>query len=443
MFGFHGYILSPNGIVYIDPISLNDIKNYIIYYKREIPKELFSLNCLMDDDSSVKQPYTSSEQTIAADGNLRRYRLALAATYEYTSRFGGQAGAINAMNTTLNRVNGIYKKELDIELTLIGNNDILVYTTPADPYTNDNGTAMLTQNASNLSALIGNSNYDIGHVFSTGGGGIASLSVVCRDTTKAQGVTGLSNPVGDPFDVDYVSHEMGHQFGAFHTFNAITGFCSNQRHSNAAYEPGSGSTIMAYAGICGSNDLQHNSDAYFHTKSYDEIIAYTQTSNGSLCPTVVASTNLPPVVAIPSSYNIPINTPFRLKATGSDPDGGTMTYCWEEFDLSGLTSTGQSWDEQIAGVNAPIFRSFTPTTDSQRIFPKLSSILNDTVIIGEVRPIYNRQLKFRCTVRDNNSSCGGVTHSIGTTTINVIDEIGAGFSKSIPYSGKWPAVHPV
>jgi hypothetical protein len=142
--------------------------------------------------------------------------------------------------------------------------------------------------------------------------------------------------------------------------------------------------------------------------------------------------NLSPVVVTPSSYNIPIKTSFRLSASATDPDGGAVTYCWEEYDKSGTTSYGQNWDEQSPGVNAPIFRSFTPTANPERIFPKWSSIIDDTIIVGEVLPLYARQLHFRCTARDNHSGCGGVTESTGSTIVNVINVDGKGFAIKHP-----------
>ena len=157
--------------------------------------------------------------------SLRTYRLAMAATGEYTQFHGGTVNdALSAIVTTMNRVAGIYEDELSVSFTLISNTDEVIYTDGAtDPYTNSSGSTMLNENQANLDNVIGSGNYDIGHVFSTGGGGIARLQSVCTASFKAQGVTGLGSPVGDPFDVDYVSHEIGHQFGGNHTFNN----CSN------------------------------------------------------------------------------------------------------------------------------------------------------------------------------------------------------------------------
>lgn len=229
---------------------------------------------------------------------MRTYRLAISVTGEYTRFFDGTpptAGTPNTVNqiaTTVNRVTGIYEREVQSGLQLVATR---IFQDPAtDPFSSGD---FRTENQTELDTNVGNANYDIGHVFSQGGsGGVASLGVVCVNGSKARGFTSLANPSGDPFDVDFVAHEIGHQFAGNHTWTANTGSCSDagQFVASAAYEPGSGSTIMAYAGICGAQDVQANSDAYFHTHNYDEIVAFRTSGNGSTCGTATATGNNPP-----------------------------------------------------------------------------------------------------------------------------------------------------
>lgn len=324
--GFHGMILSAGDTVYIDPYRRGDILRYISYYKRDYNNIWGKTRQEIPPAADPRKPAVAQGVTPnAVSANIRRtYRLAVAATGEYTAFHGGtKAAAQAAIVTTVNRVTGIYEREFLVRLSLINNTNIIYTNAATDPYTNDDGFAMLDENQSNLNAVIGSANYDIGHVFSTGGGGVAGLGVVCSSSRKGEGVTGSSNPVGDPFDVDYVAHEMGHQFGANHTFNAVTGSCGGgNRNASTAYEPGSGSTIMAYAGICSPQNLQPNSDDYFHGASFDEIMAYINSpSGGASCGTTSNTGNAAPSVSAGANYTIPKQPPFILTGSASDSNG--------------------------------------------------------------------------------------------------------------------------
>lgn len=412
--GFHAIIFSVDGTVYIDPYSMGDTQYYISYYKSEFPPSLdqLSATCNVQGLESsialeIREMVMNGPDVFSGD-ELRTYRLACATTGEYTIFHGGTVPlGLAAVVTAVNRVTGVYELEVAVRMVLIANNDQLIYTNPAtDPYTNNSGFQMLAENQTNIDAVIGSANYDIGHVFSTGGGGIAFLGVVCVNGFKARGVTGLPNPIGDPFYIDYVAHEMGHQYAGNHSFNGSAGACSGgNRNAATAYEPGSGSTIMAYAGICGSQNLQSNSDAYFHNINFVEIINYTTNGSGNSCPVITTTGNNPPVVdAGTGGFTIPISTPFILTGSATDPDGDTLTYNWEQFDL------GPAGHPNFPSGNAPIFRSFNASLDNWRTFPKLSDLLNNTQTIGEILPTYSRTLTFRLTARDNKAGGGGVDY---------------------------------
>jgi hypothetical protein len=405
--GFHAQVLTSNGSWYIDPVYMHQTNLYLSYYKKDlIVSKHRNMECILIEDEEIKNEIAELIRLGFAESageQLRTYRTAIAATGEYTAFHGGTVPlGLAAVVTALNRVNGVYEKEVSVRMVLIANNDLIIYTNSStDPYSNNNGSTMLGQNISTLSSVIGNANFDIGHVFSTGGGGVAYLGSVCG-SSKAGGVTGSPSPINDPFTIDYVAHEIGHQFGGNHSFNGSSGSCSGgNRNSSTAYEPGSGTTIMAYAGICSPQNIQNNSDAYFHGVNLDEIIAFT-TGSGNSCAVVIQTGNNAPVVQVPTGgFSIPISTPFKLTGSATDANGDALTYCWEEFDL------GAAGAPNSPSGNAPIFRSFTPVTSPMRMFPKLANILNNTQVMGEILPTYARTLTFRLTARDNKAAGGG------------------------------------
>ncbi|MBC7446723.1 MAG: T9SS type A sorting domain-containing protein [Hymenobacteraceae bacterium] len=432
--GFHAQILSRTmGTIYVDPVSISDPTHYLSFYRHDMNRAARGghgacgfVPPTTDRARSAGAPAHEAAGTpaalrpqVAAGNTLRSYRLALAATRENViARGGTSVSALASMTTSVNRVVGVYEKELAVRMILVPNTDTLIATSTST-YANNDGFTMLSQNQRRVDRLIGTANYDIGHVFSTGGGGVADLGCVCRTGIKAEGVTGLDTPTGDAFDIDYVAHEMGHQFGANHPFNSENSSCGGgNRNPGTAYEPGSGSTIMAYAGICGSDDLQRNSDAYFHTGSYQEIQAeIAQTS----CFTTQPTGNTPPTVTVPATgKTIPMRTPFRLTAVGADADGDALTYNWEDMDRGG-TRGGPPLNatNQVINQRDPLFRSFTASASPTRYFPQLFKIISGaSPAKGEALPTVTRALKFRCTVRDEHLSTplgfvvGGVDYSL-------------------------------
>ena len=424
--GFHAIIFKRDQVIYIDPAYADNTSKYIAYYKSDFVRQgpVFSENPVIESIKGKNAPNKKKAVNRAlsarsSGSELRTYRLAVAATGQYTNFHGGNVtNALSAIATSINRVNGIYEREVAIRMILVEDNDEIIYTNPAtDPYTNDESILLKDENQTNLDNVIGSSNYDIGHVFSTAFGGSARVGGVCDDNTKAQGTTGLANPVGDPFDVDFVAHEIGHQFGAEHTFNGTTGNCNDiNRSALTSYEPGSGTTIMGYAGICAPQNIQNNSNDYFHTASYDQIVEFITNGTGNNCPSTSSTGNTPPVVEAGDDYFIPVNTPFTLTGSATDDDGDPLTYCWEQYDL------GPAGPPNDPNTTGPLFRSFSPVSSPSRTFPQLSDILNNTSTLGEILPAITRTMEFRLTARDNRSGGGGVDYD--NMTINVVDLAG-------------------
>ncbi|KAB2895765.1 MAG: hypothetical protein F9K31_14235, partial [Dokdonella sp.] len=339
----------------------------------------------------------------------RVYRAAVAANHQYIAAVGGGTveGGLAATIVTVNRVSQVYETEMSIQLVLVPDNDLLMYPgASGDPF-GSNGTGVISNSTSVISAAIGVANYDIGHVLTTGSGGVAWLGVVCNAGSKGRGTTGLPNPVGDAFYIDYVAHEMGHQFGGNHPFNGTVSNCSGgNRNGATAYEPGSGSSIMAYAGICGADNLQTHSDPYFHAISLQEITNFTNGAGN--CSANTSNPNQAPVIDtanLPTGYTIPARTPFVLAGAAVDADeDDTVSYSWEEWDLGPAAPLS-------AGDNgsSPIFRAFAPRYIGSRVFPSLSTILTGVAVKGETLPTTTRTLKFRLTARDQHPGQGTST----------------------------------
>ena len=400
--GFHGMIISPKyGNIFIDPLTDATSSDYIVYNKVDYSIDgKNGFECTLSH-ANTGRPYSQVDAYHAQkpDCTFRKYRLALACTGEYSAFHGGTiAKVLSAMNTTMTRVSGVYERDLAVSFEIIPDNDKLVFLNgQTDPYSNNNGGAMLDQNQQTVDNLIGENNYDIGHVFSTGGGGIASLQSVCNSGFKAQGVTGSSAPVGDPYDIDYVCHEMGHQFNADHTFNNA---CGGNIADETAFEPGSGTTIMGYAGVCDPN-VQFNSDAYFHSISLSQISTYITKGFGSVCPVKTNLNNTAPTVSAGGDKIIPKSTAFELTATASDADGDSLTYCWEQMNNELVIHPPLS-----TYSNGPSFRSFYPTASPTRVFPQITTIINNSTSKWEVLPAVARNLDFTVTVRDNHNGGG-------------------------------------
>ncbi|MBT4449460.1 MAG: DUF5011 domain-containing protein, partial [Gammaproteobacteria bacterium] len=345
---------------------------------------------------------TIAQRSVAqrVSNNYLVYRLAVSATLEYVNAVGGTLDAAMAeITTAVNRVNQIYERDLGIRLQLITNNDLLIDVDGSAGFTNNNTISLLSENQVWIDAQVGSANYDIGHIFSTSSGGLAQIGTVCFDPAKAKGVTGLPNPTGDTFYIDFIAHEIGHQFRAEHSFNGSTSSCASGRVAGYAYEPGSGSTIMSYSGICGAENIQVSSDATFHSTSISRINSYTS-SLGTCFSLLSANNPSEPIANAGADRIIPVGTPFLLTGTGSDMDGDTLSYQWDQINLGSITTSANFGSD--LGDN-PLFRSYAPQPVTSRDFPALGTQVDGLVDLSEALPCTSRNLDFRLTVRDGKS----------------------------------------
>lgn len=445
--GFHGMLRTPDGTIYINPEknftpeSAADIYRATAKMHDSSPRE-FQCKTISQHRPGNKTPLqdmwprSAAEKTFGT--SLRTYRLALSATREYSLAVanGNLNNTYAEMVTAINRVNEVFERDLAIRLQLVSSTNLI--STKKSDFSDSNAPDMLDQNQTWIDSKIGAANYDVGHVFSTGGGGLAVVAATCAlDGFKAQGVTGSSSPTTDTFYIDYVAHELGHQFGATHTFNADgrgAGACQGNRQPNtengssllaaSALEVGSGSTIMAYAGICDTQNLQNNSDDYFHGRSIQQIREFVDgdlvskypRADGSRCGIASATSDAAPKAQAGKDYTIPQSTPFVLTGAATDNDPGSIFhYTWEQYDLGSATTSLNAMHTDQG--NGPLVRSYEGSTSPKRYVPKLPAILSGNLDAntGERLPTTSRTMKFRLTVR---SGSNGVAQDDMVITVN-------------------------
>ncbi|WP_347218580.1 reprolysin-like metallopeptidase [Chryseobacterium sp.] len=447
---FQSMVIGPDGkYEFIEPATA-DKSYYSIHGKTSKNGHAFTCSTKESKESvaNLQKIMNSGVVAKASNKTFHTLRLAMSVTGEYTAYFGGVAGALTQINATLSRVNGVFEREFNIHVNAINAPNLIFTDAATDPYSPSN--LMCKWNYELMNTLHGGNygvndeNFDIGHLFgATGGGGSAGCigcigsndisttsytasnggcgyAYISPDNYKGSGYTspGDDVPMGDSFDIDYVAHEMGHQFGDSHTYSFF------EDYLNQEMEPGSGSTIMGYAGITGTTtDLQNHSDIYFHSASIEQV------QNNMVVVTADVETpitNNPPVVAaMNTSYTIPKSTAFVLTASATDPDGDALTYCWEQMNPSKLDNgvTKSNIGNTTSGAS---FRSWPATSSPTRYFPKLETVLGGAVkktADFEAASTVARTTNFRVTVRDNKP--GGQAQSAYATQQVVVGSAAA------------------
>lgn len=435
--GFYAFVFEADGSAYtVRPFTTEDnATTFMVYDQSELPATAFLPNGVMtcgqhDDDfeqqmeqqaAAVKKEVVSRSATV----RVKKYRIAIAAKAEYSnfiSSTNDKAKILSEMVKALNFIVAIQERDLDVRLEMVANNDTLIFTDPdTDPFTGTLVSDWMNQNGNAINSRIGSGSYDMGHIFGkyvTGSAvGVANPGSTCDFFNKAKGSSSAPSPNAEYFYL-VAAHEMCHQLNGRHTWSNCTADLTGQLNPPTAFEPGSGSTIMGYPGSCTTNDVQGNNDKYYHASSIAEVGLFIRSGGGSTCGSYIETTNNPPEVSIPIATGlvIPKSTPFELTGEATDPDGDAMTYCWEQMDLGPTSTYGTPTG------NAPSFRSYPPVTSPTRVFPRITTVLNNSANKGEVLPTYSRDLNFRLTVRDNKVNGGGV----GSANIKITANENAG-----------------
>lgn len=432
--GLHAMIIDrTRKVQYIDPLKVKGQgvnRVYQVYKREDIKAEKQGISCQVEAVEIVLNKQGTVLKSF--DKKLRTYRLAMAVTGEYSQYHLEANDALDknreeqkeiimaTIETAITRINYLYEKDLAVHLELVENNDTLIFFNDNNPYTEYDISNMLNQNQAICDRLIGTDNYDIGHVMGTMGIG-QGIPAVCNRSTKAQGASGGGDhPTEDSFYFDMVAHEIGHQFGANHSFNGNSGGCEGRRNNATAMEPGSGTTIMGYAGSCEEyQNVQLRSDLYFHTVSIEEIWTHISGAGQICAKTTPLTDNLhSPTADAGADFTIPKGTPFKLVGGGKDADGDPLTYCWEQIDNE-IGRVPPTEKDKIG----TLYRSYPPVESNTRYLPALKELRNGNISTKwEVTPAVGRELNFSLTVRDNNDEAGQV--AIDHLKVNVSDVAG-------------------
>ncbi|MBU0655462.1 MAG: hypothetical protein KJ914_10070 [Gammaproteobacteria bacterium] len=418
--GFHAMLDMPDGdTLFIDPLENTPGRQYASFSKQANDSAFdHQWSCGSHDAGSTNiSPIASRNAAARAEETVNQYRIAVAATGEYTQHQGGQDAAFNAIFTTINRVSAIFRRDANIELQLVSGPSIIFADPSSDPYDDADTRQSMQANQAVLDSRIGSANYDLGHVFSTAGGGLSGVSQVgsvCSATTKGMAASGLGNPsaTSSAFYADIVAHEIGHQFSASHSFNSVTSSCYGNRVANTAYEPGSGSTIMSYSGLCEPDNVQTNSHEAFHIASINQIRAFAHTpgSLGNLCADKTVQTNAAPTVDAGGDYIIPAGTPFELTGSGADADLDTLSYSWEQIDAGAASTILEDTS------NNALVKVLAASSQPARTIPDIPLFLRVGYQRGHILPATTRAMNFALVARD-----GAGNTAFDSMRVSVID----------------------
>lgn len=432
-------VKTPSGYYTIEPYKTKDGELRIYNAATEFDNKFDCYAGYNETSESIKKSLNSGKLSVVnfpLGSQIRKFRFAAAATAEFTQLAGGQDAAVAELAIMVNLINKIFESELSVSFTMVQetiNKSIIFTDSSIDPFPTvsspDAGNSQAAFNSMNASGLLPYANYDMGHTFHliTGSGAAGEAGgQPCSNTSKALAWSSYSLSVPKSFAINIIVHEIGHQFSAWHSYNAVGGssagstFCTQGWDSSSAVEPGSGITLQSYPTNCNyPNDQRNLGDRgiYFHAKSLDQMLA---TIANISCYTLQSSNNIPPAANAGVDITVPKSTPFVLRGLANDSDNTNLSYTWEQVDVAtasdkgafGATIAGAGGYTAVNSITAPLFKSEQSVYTTERYFPKTKFVLNNQnnppTREAEALPMVARNMKFRFTVRDNNPGNGGV-----------------------------------
>ena len=420
--GIDAFIYTPQGPVMISSINPSTSLSY------------FTEDATRDQTAQAEQMLEPFDQDglpanlaarPAGSTDLKTYTIAFSTTSEYAEQLGATsvADVMSELATMLTVINPIFERELNVRFRLSDQNDQVIFLNnqgPADPFTG-NPNQDIEINTDVIEQRIGLDKVDLAHVLSANNGGLATVDSVCvmprpgSKFSKASAFSGFEAPSNNYFYISLVAHEIGHQLGARHSFNATTtqnSTCQANRSGSTAWEPLSGSTIMSYVGLCpGANNLDTGTtfipgfgrvamvDPFFHIGSINEI---KNSERSFECGVNTRTNNTAPTVSAPGKLVVPVATPFMLSGSASDPEATLgaqkLSYRWEQYQ--NIVSNSALINNPNDLQDQPLFRSFQPQDVSYRFFPQFSSVLSGNLVKGEQYAQVNRFVDLNLSVDD-------------------------------------------
>lgn len=408
-FGLRAFGTTAQGALWIGTAELGDKRpdaTYLSAWHHDVPADAEGFVFTAGDDLTDRIVDRVAGRAARSSGGQRHdYRLILTFTDEYMDAFAWNIGlAVNEAIATVGDVNVILERDVAIRLVL---EFVALWFGVPDPFPAGDviDIGLLEENQAVLDDLYGPDAYDVGHLLTRTGQprGHAFIGSACLDGFKGHAASGSPDPAGDIFAIYPVTHNLAHQFGATHTFHSSTGDCLAGRFAPTAFEPGAGSTLMSYANRCAPDTIVDQVDPYLHGGTIEQILAFR---DATTCQQIVAVDNEAPSVALDGDTTIPRGMPFYASAGSYDPNGDTITHCWEQID------TGAD-----ALLDGPLFRSLPPIGHHRRYFPDIQQALAGTSDPWEVISTMDRQITLRVTVRDNHAGGGGVAFEDVTVTV--------------------------